>query len=112
MKALLGLIAVLMLMDAHAQEPVRLYAAGSLRAALDEVASAFNEGKVQAVYGASGLLRERIAKGEPAEVFASANMEHPRSLEKEGRGGQVRLFARKIGRASCRERVESAGVGV
>src|SRR5262245_558888 len=82
------------LVTAHAQEPVRLYAAGSLRAALDEVASAFKEGKVQAVYGASGLLRERIAKGEPAEVFASANMEHPRSLEKEGRGGPVRLFAR------------------
>jgi len=46
------------------------------------------------VYGASGLLRERIAKGEPAEVFASANMEHPQTLEKAGRAGPVRLFAR------------------
>jgi ABC-type molybdate transport system substrate-binding protein len=84
----------LALMQAHAQEPVRLYAAGSLRAALDEVAAAFKDGKVQAVYGASGLLRERIAKGEPAEVFASANMEHPQSLEKDGRAGPVKLFAR------------------
>ena len=81
-------------MHAHAQEPVRLYAAGSLRAALDEVAAAFTEAKIAAVYGASGLLRERIAKGEPAEVFASASMEHPQALEKAGRGGPVRLFAR------------------
>ncbi|HEY7240746.1 MAG TPA: molybdate ABC transporter substrate-binding protein [Burkholderiales bacterium] len=80
--------------SAHAQEPVRLYAAGSLRAALDAAARAFTETKVQAVYGASGLLRERIAKGEPAEVFASANMEHPQSLEKAGRAGPVKLFAR------------------
>jgi molybdenum ABC transporter molybdate-binding protein len=52
------------------------------------------EAKVVAVYGASGLLRDRIAKGEPAEVFASANMEHPRSLENAGKAGPVRLFAR------------------
>jgi ABC-type molybdate transport system substrate-binding protein len=84
----------LILIQAQAQEPVRLYAAGSLRAALDEVARAFTEAKVDAVYGASGLLRERIAKGEPAEVFASANMEHPQSLESAGRGGPVKLFAR------------------
>lgn len=64
------------------------------RAALDEVARAFTEAKLEAVYGASGLLRERIAKGEPAEVFASANMEHPQALEKAGRGGPVKLFAR------------------
>jgi molybdenum ABC transporter molybdate-binding protein len=49
---------------------------------------------VEAVYGPSGLLRDRIAKGEPAEVFASANMEHPRSLEKAGKAGPVKLFAR------------------
>jgi len=90
MKSLVGLIAGFVLMHAHAQEPVRLYAAGSLRAALDEVAA---ESKVEAVYGASGLLRERIAKGEPAEVFASANMEHPQSLEKAGRAGPVKRFA-------------------
>jgi len=94
MRALAGLVCGLVLMQAHAQEQVRLYAAGSLRAALDEVAAAFTEAKVQAVYGASGLLRERIAKGEAAEVFASANMDHPRSLEKAGRAGPVRLFAR------------------
>ena len=94
MRAFAVVCSFLILIQVQAQEPVRLYAAGSLRAALDEVARAFAEAKVEAVYGASGLLRDRIAKGEPAEVFASANMEHPQALEKAGRGGPVRLFAR------------------
>ncbi|MGD9952133.1 MAG: molybdate ABC transporter substrate-binding protein [Burkholderiales bacterium] len=84
-------------LGAQAQEPVRLYAAGSLRGALTEAAKAFEakEGvAVATTFGPSGLLRGRIAKGEPAEVFASANMTHPRSLEKDGKAGPVRLFAR------------------
>jgi molybdenum ABC transporter molybdate-binding protein len=81
-------------MPVQAQEPVKLHAAGSLRAALNEVIANFTETKVQAVYGPSGLLRDRIAKGEPAEVFASANMQHPESLAKAGKAGPVRLFAR------------------
>jgi molybdenum ABC transporter molybdate-binding protein len=87
---LLGILA----MQVQAQEPVRLHAAGSLRAALNEVIAHFTEAKVQAVYGPSGLLRDRIAKGEPAEVFASANMQHPESLAKTGNARPVRLFAR------------------
>ncbi len=82
---------------AHAQEPVRLYAAGSLRAALSEVAALFETRhviKVAGTFGASGLLRERIAGGEPAEVFASANMEHPASLAAAGKAEPVVLFAR------------------
>jgi ABC-type molybdate transport system substrate-binding protein len=82
---------------ATAQEPVRLYAAGSLRAVLDEAAKAFTEEssiKVSGTYGASGLLRERIDKGEHAELFASANMEHPQMLAKAGKAGPVVLFAR------------------
>jgi ABC-type molybdate transport system substrate-binding protein len=82
---------------AAAQEPVRLYAAGSLRGALTEAAKAFEakEGvKVAATFGPSGLLRDRIAKGELAEVFASANMNHPQSLAQSGKSGAVRMFAR------------------
>jgi ABC-type molybdate transport system substrate-binding protein len=82
---------------AEAQEPVRLYAAGSLKAALTEIAAAFQREHGLAVagtFGPSGLLRDRIAKGENAEVFASANMTHPRSLAKAGRAGEVRAFAR------------------
>ncbi len=82
---------------ASAQEPVRLYAAGSLRAALTDVANAFKAETgiaVAGTYGASGLLRERIEKGEPAEVFASANMDHPQMLARSGRLGSVALFTR------------------
>ena len=87
----------LIVVQANAQEPVRLYAAGSLRAALTEVAKSFQAATGVAVtptFGASGLLRERIEKGEPAEVFASADMGHPRKLAEAGRAGPVALFTR------------------
>lgn len=82
---------------AVAQEPVRLYAAGSLRAAATAMAAVFKAEtglEVAGTYGASGLLRERIEKGEPAEIFASANMEHPRMLAQGGRFATVQLFTR------------------
>jgi ABC-type molybdate transport system substrate-binding protein len=44
-------------------------------------------GKVQAKFGASGLLKDEIAAGAKAEVFASANMEHPQALAAEKRSG-------------------------
>ena len=82
---------------AMAEETVLLHAAGSLRAALTEVAKDFEAagvGKVQAKFGASGLLKDEIAAGAKAEVFASANMEHPQALAAEKRSGPVVLFAR------------------
>ena len=82
---------------ADAAEPVLLHAAGSLRGALNEVAAAYEKStgiKVTAKYGASGTLRDAIAGGERAEVFASANMEHPLTLAKAGKSGPVVLFAR------------------
>jgi ABC-type molybdate transport system substrate-binding protein len=80
----------------QAEPPVRLYAAGSLKAAMSEIAAAFERETgiaVAGTYGASGLLRDRIANGENAEVFASANMAHPESLAKSGRAGPVFVFA-------------------
>lgn len=76
---------------------VRLYAAGSLRAAMTEIIRAYvaNGGEaVDATYGASGLLRERIEKGEPAEVFASADMGNPQALARAGRAAAPVVFAR------------------
>jgi molybdate transport system substrate-binding protein len=87
----------IMMAPAMAEEMVLLHAAGSLRAALTDVAKAFEAkglGKVQAKFGASGLLKEEIAAGAKAEVFASANMEHPQALAAEKRSGPVALFAR------------------
>jgi molybdate transport system substrate-binding protein len=72
--------------------PLRLHAAGSLRAALDDVVAALGV-PVEASYGPSGLLRERIAAGEPCDLFASANMDHSAAIARE-RGLPVVPFAR------------------
>ncbi|WP_176721916.1 molybdate ABC transporter substrate-binding protein [Bradyrhizobium sp. LMTR 3] len=85
------------IVPAMAEDVVLLHAAGSLRAALTEVAKAFEAaglGKVQPRFGASGLLKDEIVAGAKAEVFASANMEHPQALVMEKRSGSVELFAR------------------
>lgn len=78
---------------------VQLYAAGSLREALTEVARNFEAGsgqKVVLTFGASGLLRERIEKGEPAQVFASADTDHPQRLAEAGNWQAPRVFARNL----------------
>lgn len=80
-----------------AAETPTLYAAGSLKAALSEVVAAYaaeRGAEVKTVFSPSGLLKGRIEKGEPADVFASANMAHPRALEDKGLAGPVRPFAR------------------
>lgn len=71
--------------------------AGSLKAALTDVAKAYEDAygtPVELEFAASGLLRERIEGGEQADVFASANMAHPQALMAKGLGGPVALFAR------------------
>lgn len=78
-------------------EPVRVFAAGSLKAVMTEVGTAFEAARgapMAGTFGASGLLKERLEKGEAADVFASANMEHPRALHAAGAAGPVRAFAR------------------
>ncbi|MCB1884674.1 MAG: molybdate ABC transporter substrate-binding protein [Geminicoccaceae bacterium] len=90
--AMLGLSA-----GGAAAEPLKLYAAGSLKAAFGEVAADFEKAggpAVAATFGASGLLRGRIEGGERADVFASADMAHPLKLAKAGKAGPVALFAR------------------
>ncbi|WP_299654513.1 molybdate ABC transporter substrate-binding protein [uncultured Jannaschia sp.] len=95
-RILLAAIFCAAMTPATAQE-VSLFAAGSLKAALSDVARDFSETygtPVTTSFGPSGLMRERIEVGETAHVFASANMGHPRTLEEAGRGGPVALFAR------------------
>jgi ABC-type molybdate transport system substrate-binding protein len=77
---------------------IRVFAAGSLRGPLTQAARAFeaaNPGaRIALTFGASGLLRERIAAGEEADVLASANMAHPQSLADGGGWTAARAFAR------------------
>ncbi len=78
-------------------DPVQLYAAGSLRGALTDVAKAFEAktgDKVEMKFGPSGVLKGEIAGGANAQVFASANMEHPQALHDAGKSGPVVRFAR------------------
>ena len=82
--------------SAHA-DSVNLYAAGSLKAALSDVAKAYEAktgNKVEAKFGPSGLLKNEIAGGAKADVFASANMAHPKALHEAGKSSAVVLFAR------------------
>ena len=66
-----AVVVLAMTMQAKATDPVQLYAAGSLRAALTEIAAAFEAQtgiKVQAKFGPSGTLKDEIAGGAPVPV--------------------------------------------
>jgi ABC-type molybdate transport system substrate-binding protein len=79
------------------EQALRLYAAGSLRGAMSEVAQAFTAAggpPVSATFGASGLLRERIEKGETVDVFASADLGNPQALALAGRARPPIVFTR------------------
>ena len=101
LKRLLPPITGALLMTAAAlpasADAVTLHAAGSLKAAMTDIAAAYeqvDDQTVETAFGPSGLLRERIEGGEASDVFASANLRHPRTLEAQGVGGPVVLFAR------------------
>ena len=98
-RIIIAALPIMLALGGHAvaAEPVLLHSAGSLRFALTEVAAVFEKAadvKVQPKFGASGTLKEEIAGGARAEVFASANMEHPQALAKANKSGPVVLFAR------------------
>ena len=77
--------------------PIAVYAAGSLREVLTEIARDHQVRTGQPValtFGASGLLRERIEKGEGAQVFASADTQHPQRLATAGGWQAPTVFVR------------------
>jgi ABC-type molybdate transport system substrate-binding protein len=66
---------------------VKVYAAGSLTAALKEIieAAKLPDTEVVPTFGPAGGLRERIEKGEPADLFLSADLASPEKLAAEGK---------------------------
>jgi molybdate transport system substrate-binding protein len=85
------------MISAGAAEGLRVLAAGSLREVIGEIGERYKEATattVTAEFGPSGLLRERIEKGEPADLFSSADMGHPLKLLQEGRATRVAMFTR------------------
>lgn len=74
-----------------------VFAAGSLREAFGAIAGLWRArggGPVETVFGAAGLLRERIERGEAADVFASADLHQPRRLAAHADWSEPVVFAR------------------
>jgi molybdate transport system substrate-binding protein len=83
-----GAMVILLLASAvsHGAE-VRVFAAGSLRLALDDAIAAYAERtgvQVVAVYGPSGKLRLKIEGGDVPDLFLSASIEHTAALQRAG----------------------------
>ena len=95
MKTVLMAAAALLAMSAQAQTTIPLYAADSLRPALDELAAVYSSARVEVLYGAPVALRDRIAKGERPALFAATDVHYPHSLTLQGLGGPVKRFARQ-----------------
>jgi molybdate transport system substrate-binding protein len=72
---------VVLALPALAQDRILVFAAASLRNALDEANAAFPR-KVVASYAASSALARQIESGAPAQVFISADLEWMDYLEK------------------------------
>lgn len=76
--------------------PLKVYSAGSLKAAWLDLAAAYERKtgvRIEFEFGASGLLRERLAKGEPADLFTSADTGHPQALAAQGLAQPMQPFA-------------------
>lgn len=71
---------------------MKVLAAGSLRTVWTSLMAHLPE-PVEAEFGPAGLLRERIEAGEFCDLFASANLAHPRALLAAGRALAVFPFA-------------------
>lgn len=116
MRAPLLVLALAIAMPAAAHEVIQVHAAGSLKAALTDAAAAFAERRdgalVEFAFGPSGLLKERLEKGEASDLFASANMAHPKALADAGRSGPVRAFARNTLCALASPAVKASTAGL
>jgi molybdate transport system substrate-binding protein len=78
-------------------DELRVLAAGSLREVIGEIGDRYKQATgtvITADFGPSGVLRERIEKGEKTDLFASADMGHPLKLLADGRATRVDMFTR------------------
>lgn len=80
-------------------EPLRIAAAADLQRALPRILEAYGDrdGPIASpTFGASGQLAEQIRGGAPFDLFLSADMDWPGTLEEEGAiaAGSVRPYAR------------------
>jgi len=94
---LTALLLVWVLRSTADSEELVLYGAGSLREVMTQIAAEYQArhgGTVRTEFGPSGLMRERIERGERVDLFASADMGHPLKLREQGRATTVAMFTR------------------
>lgn len=75
---------------------LKVLAAGSLRRAWAPLMARFEADtgiRTETQFGPAGMLRERIEQGESCDLFASANMAHPLTLQRLGMAYDVHPFA-------------------
>src|SRR5580700_3334092 len=96
MRALLAALLIALSSSVSAAD-IRVMAAGSLKDAFTAVFADYTKqygSGFSPVWGPSGVLRERLQKGEAFDVFASANLPHARALTDAGVSGPSVMFAR------------------
>lgn len=74
---------------------LKVLAAGSLRPVWQPLMESFRQSsgiEVLTDFGPAGLLRQRIEQGERVDLFASANLAHPQSLQAQGVAQRVEVF--------------------
>jgi molybdate transport system substrate-binding protein len=98
MRAVLLIVAAMVTMiGAAPADELRVLAAGSLREVIGELGGRYQKSTgvhVVADFGPSGVLRERIERGERVDLFASADMGHPIKLLADGRVTRADMFTR------------------
>jgi molybdate transport system substrate-binding protein len=95
--ALMPLLLGATMASAADTQALRIYSAGSLRVPLTEISNAYTAAygtPVELVFGASGILRRRLADGEAADLFTSADRGNPEALTSAGKAGPTVSFAR------------------
>jgi molybdate transport system substrate-binding protein len=91
-------------------QSLKVYSAGSLRAPLTEITNAYTATygtPVELVFGASGALGKRLASGETADLFTSADRGNPELLTGDGKSGPTITFARNHLCAVVRPRLKA-----
>jgi molybdate transport system substrate-binding protein len=94
---MLGLMLSGLLLGHASGEELVLFGAGSLREVMTQIAADYRATRgvnVRTDFGPSGLMRERIERGEKVDVFASADIGHPQKLQRDGRATVVAMFTR------------------
>jgi molybdate transport system substrate-binding protein len=92
--SVIALVATLAAPPARAESPVIVFAAASMKTALDEAAAAFraeNSDEIKISYGGSLALARQLTQGAPADIFVSADED---SMDEAAKGKAIKPESR------------------